>query len=74
MQSDRKGFCSWSNSHDIYMKYHDNEWGRGGGIFMMHPSTNIYSKIRLKQKYTTKNQNVQKKLMNPARPQLDISA
>ena len=23
----REGFCSWSNSHDIYMEYHDNEWG-----------------------------------------------
>ena len=28
MPSDREGFCSWSNSHDIYMKYHDNEWGK----------------------------------------------
>ena len=23
----REGFCSWSNSHDIYIEYHDNEWG-----------------------------------------------
>ena len=23
----REDFCSWSNSHEIYMEYHDNEWG-----------------------------------------------
>ena len=28
MPSNREGFCSWSNSHDIYMKYHDDEWGK----------------------------------------------
>ena len=28
MPSDREGFCSWSNSHDIYMQYHDDEWGK----------------------------------------------
>tara|TARA_Y100001970_G_scaffold30479_1_gene37867 strand:- start:4024 stop:4605 length:582 start_codon:yes stop_codon:yes gene_type:complete len=28
MSSDREGFCSWSNSHDIYIKYHDDEWGK----------------------------------------------
>ena len=28
MSSKRESFCSWSNSHDIYMKYHDNEWGQ----------------------------------------------
>ena len=28
MPSDREGFCNWSNSHDIYMKYHDDEWGK----------------------------------------------
>ena len=22
----REGFCSWSNSHDVYMKYHDGEY------------------------------------------------
>ena len=39
MPSDREGFCNWSNSHDIYMKYHDDEWGTpefdGGKLFEM---------------------------------------
>ena len=26
--SSREDFCSWSNSHEIYMEYHDLEWGK----------------------------------------------
>jgi len=26
--SNRENFCSWSNSHEIYMEYHDLEWGK----------------------------------------------
>ena len=26
--SNRESCCSWSNSHEIYMEYHDLEWGK----------------------------------------------